>query len=127
MVIVLNKNKGFTLVELLVVITLMALMLSIVLPQYLSSLDQGKETLLKNNLSSMRVAIDHYYADHGKYPRTLDELVKEKYIRNIPLDPITQNINWKISYYDNDENLGVYDIKSSSLEISKNGQSYATW
>lgn len=125
--IVMNKRKGFTLVELLVVITLMALMLSIVLPQYLSSLDRGEEKVLKNNLNSMRVAIDHYYADQGKYPQTLNELVKEKYIRNIPIDPITQNINWKISYYENDSSLGIYDIKSSSLEVSTDGQPYATW
>lgn len=120
-------KQGFTLVELLVVITLMTLMLSVVLPQYLSSLDKGKETLLKNNLSSMRVAIDHYYADQGKYPLSLDELVKEKYIRNIPLDPIEEDKNWMTTYYDNNPNLGIYDVKSSSSKVSLDGQLYSAW
>ncbi|WP_426452932.1 type II secretion system protein [Acinetobacter sp. KB005] len=123
----LKKNIGFTLVELLVVITLLALMLSVVLPQYLTSLDKGKETILKNNLNSLRVAIDHYYADQGVYPVTLDILVKEKYIRNVPIDPITQNKNWKITYYEDNPNLGIYDVSSSSLEVSQNGQIYSAW
>lgn len=123
----LKKNIGFTLVELLVVITLLALMLSVVLPQYLTSLDKGKETILKNNLNSLRVAIDHYYADQGVYPVTLDILVKEKYIRNVPIDPIAQNKNWKITYYEDNPNLGIYDVSSSSLEVSQNGQIYSAW
>lgn len=122
-----REVNGFSLVELLVVITLMSLMLSIVLPEYLSSLDKGKETLLKNNLSSMRIAIDHYYADKGVYPQSLDELVKQKYIRNIPVDPIEESENWKLTYFDNDPNLGIYDIKSYSSENSLDGDPYSTW
>ncbi|MDC5334453.1 type II secretion system protein G, partial [Acinetobacter baumannii] len=75
----------------------------------------------------LRVAIDHYYADQGAYPINLDTLVKEKYIRSIPIDPITQDKNWKIVYYENNPSLGVYDISSSSLEASSNGQFYSAW
>jgi general secretion pathway protein G len=120
-------KKGFTLVEMIVVITLMALILSITLPNYLNSIETNKEVVLKQNLSSLRLSIDQYYSDNGNYPSDLQILIEKKYIRNIPIDPTTENNSWDIIYYDENQNLGIYDVKSKNSSESSKGTLYSQW
>jgi general secretion pathway protein G len=84
-------TAGFTLVELMVVLTIIALLLSIVVPHYMGRMQRAEESVLQENLAIMRDALDKHYADAGKYPQTLDELVAKRYLRSIPRDPFTQS------------------------------------
>ncbi len=121
-------KKGFTIIELLIVITIIGILLTIAQPTYKSSVKRAKETVLKENLFAMRSAIDQYYADNGSYPMTLDDLVQKGYLRSIPKDPITNsNTTWIIVPPPNPEESGVYDIKSGSNEISLSGTPYSDW
>src|SRR3954468_12250924 len=90
------KSKGFTLVELMVVLTVIALLLSIVVPDYVGRVKRAEEAVLQENLMLMRDALDKHYADAGRYPRTLDELVSKRYLRAIPKDPLTQASAWSV-------------------------------
>ncbi|MBJ8553299.1 type II secretion system protein [Acinetobacter bereziniae] len=120
-------KNGFTLVEMIVVITLMALILSIILPNYLNSIEKNKEVVLNQNLSSLRLSIDQYYSDNGNYPSDLKILIEKKYIRNIPVDPTTENNSWDIIYYEENQNLGIYDVKSKNSSESSKGTLYSQW
>jgi len=120
-------KNGFTLVEMIVVITLMALILSIILPNYLNSIETNKEIVLNQNLSSLRLSIDQYYSDNGNYPTDLQILIDKKYIRNIPVDPTTENNSWDIIYYEENQNLGIYDVKSKNSSESSKGTLYSQW
>ena len=85
------KCGGFTLIELLVVLAIVATLLSLVAPHYLGSVDRAKEVVLKENLATLRSTIDKYYADTGRYPETLQELVQQRYLRAVPEDPVAQS------------------------------------
>src|SRR6185436_6545919 len=85
------KAKGFTLVELMVVLTVIALLLSIVVPDYVGRVKRAEEAVLRENLTMMRDALDKHYADAGRYPGTLDDLVSKRYLRAIPQDPFTRS------------------------------------
>ncbi len=103
--------RGFTLIEMLVVMTLIALLLTLAVPRYFSALDNGRVRVQQQNLATLRDAIDKFYADQGRYPEALDELVAKKYLRHIPLDPITEAANWDL-IAPTDPSLGnVYDVK----------------
>src|SRR5579871_1479605 len=86
-----RRDRGFTLVELLVVMAIIATLLSIVAPKYFNSLDRSKETVLRQDLNVMRDAIDKFSSDTGKYPGDLAELVEKRYLRAIPVDPLTES------------------------------------
>ena len=86
-----NLNKGFTLVELLVVLAILAMLLTLATPKYFNSLERAKEATLKQDLNTVRDSLDKYYADTGQYPNTLEDLVDKKYIRKMPYDPITES------------------------------------
>jgi len=104
---------GFTLIELMVVMVLIALLLTLAVPRYFGTIDTGKQRVQLQNISAIRDAIDKYYGDVGKYPETLQDLVDKKYLRSIPLDPITGKTDW-VSIPPTDPNLtGVYDIRSA--------------
>lgn len=103
--------RGFTLIEMLVVMTLIALLLTLAVPRYFSALDHGRVRVQQQNLATLRDAIDKFYADQGRYPEALDELVVKRYLRNIPQDPITDAVDWDI-IAPADPSLGnVYDVK----------------
>src|SRR4030081_1429612 len=89
-------ERGFTLVELMVVLTIIALLLSVVVPNYVGRVRRAEEAVLQENLTLMRDALDKHFADAGKYPRTLDELVSKRYLRSIPKDPLTQTASWNV-------------------------------
>ena len=119
---------GFTLIELLVVMSIIAVLLTIALPRYFHSTDKAREAVLKQDLTQMRIAIDQYYADRGKYPDRLEDLVEHKYLRNIPPDPITESISTWIAISPSDPSLGqIYDIKSGAPGTGMDGKPYSDW
>ena len=122
------KYSGFTLVELLVVMAIIALLLSLTMPRYFHSVEKSRETILRGNLSMTRQALDKYYGDNGKYPDTLEMLVSKKYLRALPLDPVTgSSTTWIIVPPDVPENGGVFDVKSGAPDMARDGSKYADW
>jgi len=128
-----NGRRGFTLIELMVVMAVISILVSIAVPFYQKSVLRSKETVLRNNLFTIRTVIDEYTYDKQKAPQQLDELVKEGYLRAIPMDPIAGNNNsWKIIMEDstssvNQNEPGIFDVKSSSDKTSLDGTPYADW
>jgi general secretion pathway protein G len=119
---------GFTLIELLVVMAIIALLLSIAVPRYWHSTDKAKEAVLKENLAQMRIAIDQYHADRGKYPDRLEDLVERKYLRNIPRDPVAESSeSWIIVAPPDPASGAVYDVKSGAQGNSIDGRSFSEW
>ncbi|MBT2303266.1 prepilin-type N-terminal cleavage/methylation domain-containing protein [Variovorax paradoxus] len=123
-----RKRSGFTLIELLIVLAVIAMLLTIALPRYFSSLERSREAVLKQNLALMRETLDKYHADKGKYPVALDELVSSKYLRSMPLDPITEsNATWISIPPAQPEMGGVFDVKSGADGIALDGTEYKKW
>ena len=126
-------SKGFTLVELLIVISLISILAAMGLVQYRNSVRSSKEAVLHTDLFRMRDAIDQYYADKGKYPSSLDSLVSEGYLRKLPEDPITKSADtWTTVPAEPDPNNpsaepGVYDVKSGAQGTGLDGTSYTDW
>lgn len=118
--------RGFTLIEMLVVMAIVALLLTIALPRYFGSLDKAKDVALEENLRVLRISLDKFYADKGRNPDTLDELVEQKYLRAVPLDPITESASTWVLVQSKDANIkGVVDIKSGASGTAKDGRAYA--
>jgi general secretion pathway protein G len=123
-----RQHAGFTLIELLVVMAVIALLLTLAVPRYLGSVDKSKEAVLKEDLAQLRDAIDKHYGDHGRYPDTLDDLVSKKYLRRIPVDPITENAaSWVAVPPEDAQKGGVYDVRSGSVERARDGTAYRDW
>jgi general secretion pathway protein G len=123
-----KNSRGFTLIELMVVMTVMALLISIAVPRYFHSVEKAKEATLKQSLSVMRVAIDKFYGDNERYPASLTELVTKKYIRAVPMDPITESSEtWVTQSPSVDVSNAVFDIKSGATGTAKDGTAYAEW
>jgi len=110
------KNKrGFTLVELMVVLTVIALLLSVVVPDYVGRMKRAEEAVLQENLTVMRDALDKHYADAGSYPGSLDDLVSKRYLRAIPKDPFTQSASsWVPVPPADPKKGGVFDVHSAA-------------
>ena len=120
--------RGFTLIELLVVFAILATLLTLALPRYFGSVDKSKEAVLKENLFQMRDAISRYHADKGRYPETLDALATDKYLRKVPIDPITDSADtWITVRSDDPQKTGVYDVRSGAQGKASNGTEYAQW
>ncbi|MDI1361101.1 type II secretion system protein [Methylotenera sp.] len=123
-----NKSNGFTLVELLVVLSILALLLTLAVPKYFTSIEKAKDATLKQDLNTLRESLDKYYADNGQYPRTLDDLVERKYIRKLPVDPITEKNNtWIFTPPEPPLEGDIYDIHSGSKGVAKDGTRYEDW
>jgi len=123
-----RKKSGFTLIELLVVLAVIATLLTIAMPRYFSSLEKSREAVLQQNLALLRETLDKYYGDQGKYPTALDELVSSKYLRSMPVDPITDsNATWVSLPPPQPEMGGVYDVKSGAQGIARDGTEYQNW
>ena len=122
------RRRGFTLIELLVVFTVISLLLTLAVPRYFGSIDKSKEAVLRENLNQMRDAISRYYADKGKYPESLDALATDKYLRRVPLDPITESEKtWLVVQPQDPQKGGVYDVHSSAKGMGSNGKPYERW
>jgi general secretion pathway protein G len=128
-----RREGGFTLVELLIVISLISILAAMGLVQYRNSVTAAKEATLKTNLFRMRDAVDQYYADKGKYPSSLDSLVSDGYMRKIPEDPFTKSADtWTTVPAEPDPNNpsaepGVYDVKSGAPGTALDGSTYSEW
>jgi general secretion pathway protein G len=119
-------NSGFTLIELLVVMVIVASLLAIAVPRYFRSLDHSKEVVLMQDLAVMREAIDQFYGDRGRYPETLIELSDERYIRKVPVDPMTKSAeSWVVSSREGSEAVGVFDVHSGADGMTRKGVRYA--
>ena len=128
-----RRQAGFTLVELLVVLSLIALLAAMAMVQYKNSIQRSEESVLKTNLWRMRDAIDQYYADKGRYPASLDALVSDGYMRQIPEDPVTRSRDtWVTEPAEPDPNSpsadpGVYNVKSGAQGTAMDGSNYSDW
>lgn len=120
--------KGFTLIELLVVLTVLAVLAAIVAPNYLDRIDDARETVLRKNLVGLRVALDQFFRDKGRYPKDLNELVEQRYIRSVPEDPTTgRKDSWVLVPSKSGQASGVFDVKSGSAEVARDGTPFAQW
>jgi general secretion pathway protein G len=126
-------ERGFTMIELLIVVSLIVILTTMGMTQYRHSVIYAREGVLKEDLFRLRDAIDQYYADKGTYPSTLDALISEGYVRRLPDDPFTRsNSSWQTVPAEPDPNnptaeAGVYDVKSGSEETALDGTKYAEW
>ena len=128
-----RRSAGYTLIELIIVMAIISVLVSIAVPIYQKSLLRTKETLLKNNLFTLRQVIDEYTFDKQKAPQTLQDLVSEGYLRAVPLDPITGNDqSWRLIMEDavsmvNQTQPGIFDVRSGSDLKSLEGTPYSEW
>jgi general secretion pathway protein G len=123
-----RRPAGFTLIELMVVLAIIGLLLAIVAPHYAGRVTRAEETVLRENLLLMRDALDKHYADAGRYPERLEDLVAKRYLRAIPLDPLTQTSSTWVAVPPADpEKGGVYDVHSGARGAGPDGKPYAEW
>lgn len=122
------RMRGFTMIELMVALAILALILTIATPKYFGNLDAAKENTLREDLFVMRDAIDKYFADQGRYPDSLDDLVAKRYMRAVPVDPITQKASSWVVKPPADTTLGgVYDVQSGAVSKARDGTAYKEW
>lgn len=124
---------GFTMIEVLVVVTLVVLLASLAMVQYTNSIKRTREAVLKEDLFRLRESIDQFYADKGKWPQSLEELVSEHYLRDVPEDPMTlSRTTWQTVASEPDPGSptaepGIYDVKSGATGVALDGTNYADW
>jgi general secretion pathway protein G len=127
-----GRDSGFTLLEMMIVIIIMAILLSIALPIYNQSLVRAREAVLRNDLFELRKLISQYTLDKQKAPQSLDDLVSGGYIKVIPKDPMTNEANWEVVQEDilltvDQQDPGIDDVHSSSNAIASDGTAYSSW
>ena len=129
--LLLTGYRGFTLLELMIVITIIIILAAIALPQYQKSVKQAREAVLREDLFQMRKLIDQYAADKGKLPQSLDELVSAGYMREVPMDPFTENKEWSLTTGEDPNSTsgeqGVTDIHSASPDTGSDGKAYSEY
>jgi general secretion pathway protein G len=126
-----KAERGFTLLELMIVLAIMGILITIAQPNLKSSIIRAREAVLREDLYQIRDAIDQYYADYGKYPAQLTDLVNQtekskSYLREIPKDPFTAAPDWITVSLDGDE-AGIFDVHSASPLVALDGTTYNTW
>jgi general secretion pathway protein G len=122
------RPRGFTLIELLIVMAILAALLSIAAPRYFESLERAKEAALRTDLRLMREAIDKYRGDTGQWPDSLQRLVDQRYLRAIPVDPVTDSaIEWVLVPHPDGVTPGLYDVHSGAPGQARDGSSFAAW
>lgn len=122
------RNRGFTLIEVLVTLSIVAMIMTIAAPRYFGNIDRAREDVLREDLFVLRDGIDKFYSDKNRYPNTLEELVTEKYLRSIPVDPFTKSRDtWQIVPAD-DPSLGaIVDVHSGTAERGRDGTFVREW
>ena len=120
------RRRGFTLIELIVVMTIVALLVTIATPRYFAHLDRSKEAVLRADLAVMREAIDKFLGDHGHYPTSLQELARRRYIRAVPVDPLTESADTWVAVSDPSRG-GLADVRSGATGKDGAGVAYADW
>ena len=122
------RNPGFTLIELLVVMSIIAVLLTIAVPRYFHTLDRSRETVLRQDLSVLREAIDKHFGDYGQYPDSLTALVERRYIRAVPVDPFTRSADgWQMVVSEDADHPGIRDVHSNADGNGSDGLSYREW
>ena len=127
-----RSQRGYTLIELIIVMAIISILVSVAVPLYQKSLTRTKESLLHSHLQTLRTVIDEFTFDKKKAPQTLQDLVTEGYLRAVPIDPITGNDQWRtvqedsLSAVDQTE-PGIFDVRSLSDQISLEGTPYSEW
>jgi general secretion pathway protein G len=123
-----KRNRGFTLIELLVVLGIVALLLTLAVPRFFPSVDKTKETILAENLRTTRAVIDQFYADTGRYPESLEQMVEKKYLPRVPFDPVADSdAAWVIVPPEDPGRGNVYDLHSGAEGKGRNGKPYSEW
>ena len=127
-----KNSRGFTLIEMMIVISLILILISIALPVYNRSILRAKESVLKQDLFTLRQVISQYTLDKQKAPQTLDDIVQAGYLKMIPKDPFTNEANWTSDQEDsvmavNQEEPGIVDVHSASNETATDGTAYSSW
>jgi len=120
-----SRSSAFTLIELMVVMAIIATLLALVAPRYYKSVDRSKELALKQNLTLLRDALDKHYGDTGRYPESLEALVEKRYLRKVPIDPVTDSPTSWILIAPKDAGKGaVFDVRSGAQGTSADGTPY---
>lgn len=125
-----RDRRGFTFVEMLIVVAIIGILATIALPSFQLAVAKAKEAALKENLFILRDVIDQYYADQEKYPPTLEELVEKRYLRRVPVDPITaRSDTWTFVFATDEQGQenGIVDVRSGSEQAGFNGVPYREW
>ena len=123
-----RTQAAFTLIELLVVLAIVALLLTLAVPRFFPGIDTAKETILADNLRNTRAVIDQFYADTGRYPDSLEQLVEKKYLRALPVDPVADSNNaWILVPPDDTTKGNIYSIRSGAPGNDRKGRPYAEW
>jgi general secretion pathway protein G len=127
-----KRLLGFTLIELMIVMAVIAVLVSVAVPMYQKSVIRARETVLRQNLFTLRTVIDEYTYDKAKAPQSLEDLVREGYLRQIPIDPMTGQADWEVVMEDavtsvNQTEPGIFDVRSRSTARSLEGTPYNEW
>jgi len=128
----LRLSRGFTLLELMIVISIMMILMAVAVPMYNQAIVQARESVLRSNLSTLRSVISQYTLDKQKAPQSLDDLVTGGYLRQIPVDPMTRQTNWEVVQEDvlmavDQQEPGITDVHSASNGTAADGTAYSTW
>jgi general secretion pathway protein G len=128
----LGRVRGFTLLELMIVISIIMILMAVAVPVYNQSVVQARESVLRSNLSTLRSVISQYTLDKQKAPQSLDDLVQGGYLRQIPVDPMTRQTNWEVKEEDvlmsvDQQEPGIWDVHSAASGIASDGTAYSTW
>jgi general secretion pathway protein G len=127
-----GNSRGFTLLEMMIVISIIIILMAIAIPNYNRTVIQSRESVLRSNLSTLRSVISQYTLDKQKAPQSLDDLVQAGYVRQIPVDPMTKETNWEVVQEDtlmavDQQEPGIVDVHSASSGTASDGTAYSTW